>query len=261
MKGHMKNILIIVQARYGSTRLLGKVMKKVLEKPLLWYLIKRLEQIKTPNKLIIATGSAKSNQPLIDFAKNQKIAFFIGSEDDVLDRYYQTAKKFNGDIIVRITGDCPLTDPNIIDKGLKVFLKGNYDYVSNVHPSTYPDGFDCEIFSFKSLEAAWKEAKLPSEREHVTPYIWKNPDRFSLRNFENRVDVHTIRLTVDNAEDFKLITKIIKKFYDNWDRFHADDVVNFLMENQELLKINSELLRNEGYLKSLEEDKKFLKRD
>lgn len=253
----MKNILIIAQARLGSTRLPGKVMKKVLDKPLLWYLAKRVQQVKTPHKFIIATGETESNQPIIDLAKSLNIDYFIGSEDDVLDRYYQTAKTFKGDVIVRITGDCPLTDPNIIDKGLDIFLNGNYDYVSNVHPPTYPDGFDLEIFSFKALEIAWKEAKLPSEREHVTPHIWKNPEKFPPRNFEFEVDVHTIRLTVDNLEDFELISIIIKKFHDHWDSFQARDIVKYLIENRELLEINSQLTRNEGYLKSLKEDEKF----
>ena len=255
----MKNILIIVQARFGSTRLPGKVMKKVLDKPLLWYLAKRIEQVKTPHKFIIATGKVKSNQVIIDFAKSSNIEYYTGSEDDVLDRYYQTAKENNGDIIVRITADCPLTDPKIIDRGLDIFLNGNYDYVSNIRPATYPDGFDTEIFSFKALETAWKEAKLLSEREHVTPYIWKNPNKFPAKNYEFKVDVHTMRLTVDNPEDFILISKIIEEFQDSWESFQAEDVVNYLTQNPELLEINAQLVRNEGFLKSLEEDKKFLK--
>jgi len=251
--------LIIIQARYSSTRLPGKVLKKVLEKPLLWYIIKRIEQVKTPNTLIIATGDVDANKPIINFAKKYNLNYSIGNEDDVLDRYYQTAKENNGDIIVRITADCPLTDPKLIDRGLDIILNDNYDYVSNVRPATYPDGFDIEIFSFKALETAWKEAKLPSEREHVTPYIWKNPDKFPAKNYEFKVDVHTIRLTVDNPEDFILISKIIEEFQDSWENFQAEDVVNYLTQNPELLEINAQLVRNEGFLKSLEEDKKFLK--
>lgn len=255
----MNNILIIAQARLGSTRLPGKVMKQVLDKPLLWYLSKRIEQVKTPNTFIIATGPSDLNKPIIKFAQKFNINYFIGNEGDVLDRYYQTAKKYQGDIIVRVTADCPLMDPEIIDRGLDIFLNENYAYVSNVHPSTYPDGFDTEIFSFKALETAWKEAKLPSEREHVTPYIWKNPDKFPAKNYEFKVDVHTMRLTVDNPEDFILISKIIEEFHDSWENFQAEDVVNYLTQNPELLEINAQFVGNEGFLKSLEEDKKFLK--
>jgi spore coat polysaccharide biosynthesis protein SpsF (cytidylyltransferase family) len=255
---YMENILIISQARYASTRLPGKVMLKIFEKPLLWYVIKRLQLVKTPNKLIIATATSKSNQPIIHFAKNLNLDYFAGSEDDVLDRFYQTSKYFKGEIIVRITSDCPLIDPAIIDRGLDIFLNGNYDYVSNVHPPTYPDGFDVEIFSFKVLETAWKEAKYLSEREHVTPYIWKNSNRFMLKNYENKEDLSKFRLTVDTPEDFILISKLIEQFHNRWNDFNMEDILIFLKENPDLLKINAQYERNEGYLKSLKEDKKFL---
>jgi len=252
----MKNILIIVQARFSSTRLPGKVLKKIFDKSLLWYIIKRLQLVKTPNKLIIATGDRESNLPIIDLAKKLNINYFIGSEEDVLDRYYQTAKKFNGEIIVRITSDCPLMDPDLVDQGIQLFINENHDYVCNTNPPTYPDGFDIEVFSFNALETAWKEAKLPSEREHVTAYIWKNQDKFSLKNYKNDVNLSNLRLTVDNQEDFLLISKLIEKFHENWLDFRINDVINYLKENPELLKINEQYQRNEGYLKSLEEDKK-----
>lgn len=254
----MENILIISQARYASTRLPGKVMLKIFEKPLLWYVIKRLQLVKTPNKLIIATATSKSNQPIIHFAKNLNLDYFAGSEDDVLDRFYQTSKYFKGEIIVRITSDCPLIDPAIIDRGLDIFLNGNYNYVSNVHPPTYPDGFDVEIFSFKVLETAWKEAKFLSEREHVTPYIWKNSNKFTLKNYENKEDLSKFRLTVDTPEDFILISKLIEQFHNRWNDFNMEDILIFLKDNPDLLKINVQYERNEGYLKSLKEDKKFL---
>jgi spore coat polysaccharide biosynthesis protein SpsF len=234
----MKNILIISQARCGSTRLPGKVLKKICDKPLLWYLYKRIDNVKTPNTFIIATATNPNSKPIIEFAEKFNINVFVGSEEDVLDRHYQAAKKFSGDIIVRITSDCPLADPQIIDTGLKIFLNGNYDYVSNVHPPTYPDGFDVEIFSFNALEIAWKEAKEQFDREHVTAYIWRNSDKFILKNFENNEDLSNIRLTVDTKEDFILISKVIERFFENWSNITMNDVVNFLMENPELLKIN-----------------------
>ncbi len=253
----MKNILIIVQARFSSTRLPGKVLKKIRDKPLLWFVKNKVKQIQTEHKIIIATGHLRANQPIIEFAKKNNIDFFIGDEYDVLDRYYQTAKHFKGDIIVRITSDCPLIDPKIIDQLLAIFLDGNYDYISNVHPPTYPDGYDTEVFSFKALETAWKKARLASEREHVTPYIWKNISKeFKIKNVENEVDYSSYRLTVDTQDDFNLLSLIIEHFYDRWDNFYMEDVIKFLENNSEMLKINAQYKRDEGYLKSLEEDKK-----
>lgn len=256
----MKNILIICQARYGSTRFPGKVLRKILDKPLLWYVIKRLELVKTPCKIVIAIANSDENIPIIEFAKNLNIDYFSGSEDDVLDRYYQTARKFFGDIVVRITSDCPLIDPEIIDHALEIYLTSNFDYISNVHDPTYPDGFDVEIFSFSALEIAWKEATLPSEREHVTPYIWKSENRFTQKNFENDENLKELRLTVDTEEDLILITKIIEEFHKEWETFRMRDVISYLKENPDLLKINAQYERNEGLKKSFEEDKKFLKK-
>ena len=221
-------------------------------------MIERLKLVKKANRILIATASPETNQPIIDFAKEQNIDYFKGNEDDVLDRYYQAAKYFKGDIIVRITSDCPLMDPDLIDQGLEMFLNGNYSYVSNGHPPTYPDGFDIEIFSFKALETAWMEAKLPSEREHVTPYIWNHEEKFSIGNFENEIDLSKYRLTIDTPEDFTLISIIIKYFHDKWIEFRLKDVMKFLNENPKLVELNAMYIYNEGYLKSLEEDKKFL---
>jgi spore coat polysaccharide biosynthesis protein SpsF len=250
----MKNILIICQARFNSVRLPGKVLLKILNKTLLWYLIERLKLVKTPNKIIIATASSKSNQPIINFAKENGIDYFVGSEDDVLDRYYKTAKYFEGEIIVRITGDCPLMDPSIIDRGLEIYLNGDYDYVSNVDPPTFPDGFDVEIFSFEALEKAWKESKMKSQREHVTPYIRENKEKFTQKNFKNNKNLENIRLTVDTKEDFILISKVIENFHNSWNYFNLEDVIMFLKKNPDLLRINAQYERNEGYLKSLRED-------
>ena len=242
----MKEILIISQVRMGSTRLPGKVLKKILDKPMLYYLVKRITCVKTQHKFILAIADSDSNQPLIDFAKKLNLRYFIGSEEDVLDRTYMTAKQFSGDIIVRITSDCPLTDPEIIDRGLNIYLSGDYDYISNVHPPTYPAGFGVEIFSFKTLETAWKEAKKPFEREHVTPYIWKNPNKFIIKNFRNTIDLSNLWLTVDTYEDFLLISKIIEHFHHNWISVKLNDMINYLKENPELLKINYQYKRNKN---------------
>ena len=251
----MKNILIISQARYASTRLPGKVLLTIRNKPLLWYLLKRLELVKTPNLIIIATSTSDSNKPLMDYLRELKINYYAGDEIDVLDRFYQTAKHYNGEIIVRITADCPLMDSTLIDRGLEIFLKNNFDYLSNVHPPTFPDGYDIEIFTFKALETSWKNAKLNSEREHVTPFIYNNPNIFRIENFQNDKDLSNIRLTVDTKKDFILISKIIENFHDRWTKFDLKDVITFINQNPHLLKINAQYERNEGYFKSLKEDK------
>lgn len=251
----MKNTLIICQARYASTRLPGKVLLTIRNKPLLWYLLKRLELVKTPNQIIIATSTSDSNKPLLDYLRELKINYYAGDEIDVLDRFYQTAKHYKGEIIVRITADCPLMDSTLIDRGLEIFLNDNFDYLSNVHPPTFPDGYDIEIFTFKALETSWKNAKLNSEREHVTPFIYNNPKIFSIENFQNNKDLSNIRLTVDTKKDFRLISKIIENFHDRWTKFDLKDVITFINQNPHLLKINAQYERNEGYFKSLKEDK------
>ena len=251
----MKNILIISQARYASTRLPGKVLLTIRNKPLLWYLLKRLELVKTPNQIIIATSTSDSNKPLLDYLREQKINYYAGDENDVLDRFYRTVKHYSGEIIVRITADCPLIDSTLIDRGLDIFLNDNLDYLSNVHPPTFPDGYDIEIFTFKALETSWKNAKLNSEREHVTPFIYNNPKIFSIENFQNDKDISNIRLTVDTKKDFILISKIIENFHDRWTKFDLKDVIAFINQNPHLLKINAQYERNEGYFKSLKEDR------
>jgi len=249
----MKKILIICQARYGSTRLPGKALLKINNKPLLWYVIKRLELVKHPCEIIIATADSEENNSIIEFAKNQNLKYFAGNEEDVLDRYYQTAKKYDGEIIVRITSDCPLTDPQIIDEALEIFLKGDYDYVCNVEPPTYPDGFDVEVFSFNALERVWKIEENKSIREHVTFHIRldmrKQQCNFKSFNFKNDYDYKDYRLTVDTKEDFELLSIIIKEFYNRWDKFDMKDVIQFIDKNPNLRDLNKMYERDEAVKK------------
>lgn len=249
----MEKIAIILQARMGSTRLPGKVLKPINNHPLLWYTITRLKKVKHECMIILATTDGEKDKELIKFAQSMKIKTFAGSENDVLDRFYQAAKLFKPDIIIRITGDCPLIDPVVIDKCIDVFLSGKYDYVSNAHPPTYPDGLDTEILSMKVLEKIWTIAKKKSEREHVTPYIYTHPDEFKIFNVVNEKDLSSYRLTVDEQEDFELIATIIQHF-GNKD-FSTNEVIDFLEEHKKLLEINKKFERDEGYKKSLKEDK------
>ncbi|QEE16029.1 acylneuraminate cytidylyltransferase [Promethearchaeum syntrophicum] len=253
----MKKIIVVVQARLGSTRLPGKVLKEVEGKPLLWYLFERLRALKHEVTLLLATSDALINKPLEKFAKENDILIYRGSENDVLDRFYQASKEFKADIIVRITGDCPLIDPKVIDRGLDLYLHNKYHYISNGHPPTYPDGYDTEIFSFEVLENMWKNALKNSEREHVTPFIYNNPEIFKRFNIEYKEDWSKYRLTVDEPEDFVVISEILKHFKKDWPIASMEDIIEYLNNNEHLLNANENIKRNEGYEKSLNIDFKI----
>jgi len=251
----MKKISIIIQARMGSTRLPNKVLAEIEGKPMLYHLVQRLKLSKFNPEIIIATTKDNSDKQIIDLAKTLKIKYYAGSINDVLDRYYQAAKKYNIKIIIRITADCPLIDPRILDKVISEFLTDNYDYLCNTNPPSFPDGLDIEIFSFETLERAWKSAKLSSEREHVTAYIYKNPEIFRLGNIANKTDLSGMRWTVDEKEDLEFVRQIYKFLYKGHHIFLMEDIIKFLKEKPEIMLINKKFQRNEGYLKSLQEDK------
>jgi spore coat polysaccharide biosynthesis protein SpsF len=249
---------IIIQARMGSTRLPGKMAKKILGQTILEHVIFRLRKIKVPAIIILATTINKKDNILEEIAKQKKIKVFRGSEDDVLDRYYQAAKEFNIDPIVRITADCPVLDWQICDELIDFYLQNKFDYVSNVRPPTFPDGLDVEVFSFKALEKSQQEAKLKSEREHVTPYIASHPEIFKIGNLvRNGKDLSSLRLTLDEKTDLVLLKKIYNGLYKKKKYFVLEDILKFLEERPELLKINKKIKRNEGLAKSLREDKKY----
>lgn len=247
-------ITAIIQARMGSTRLPSKVIKKIEGRPLLWHIIERIKHAKSINEIIVATTTNKEDEKIIKIAKKSGVKTFSGSENDVLDRFYRAAKKFNSDIIVRITPDDPFKDPKIIDEFVNYFLKNNLDYVSNTIKPTYPEGLDIEIFSFKALEKAWLEAKLASEREHVTPYIWKNPKKFKIKNLSYKEDLSNLRWTIDYLEDLKFAREVYKRLYPVQKIFLMEDILKLFKKEPELQKINQGIRRNEGYIKSLIND-------
>jgi spore coat polysaccharide biosynthesis protein SpsF len=249
-------IIAIIQARMGSTRLPGKVLKIAAGKPILAHQILRVKKAKTLDLVVIATTITPADDSIIRLSKKYGVSFFRGSGDDVLDRYYQAAKKFGADTIVRLTGDCPLLDPGLIDKAVRFFKKGHFDYAANGLPPTLPDGMDVEVFTFRSLEAAWKKARLASDREHVTSYIWKNPKKFRIGRISEKNNLSHLRLTVDEPSDLRLVRKIFNRLYKKNKYFSLDDILGLLEENPRLLRINSAIVRNEGYSKSIKEDKK-----
>jgi len=249
------SIIAIIQARTASTRLPGKVLKIIEGKTVLEHVINRVRAAKNLDEVIVATTVKKEDLEIVKLCANLGISVFCGSEDDVLDRYYQITRLFKAKHIVRITSDCPLIDSQVIGKVIKLYFQKKADYASNTMPETFPDGLDTEVFSFKTLKIAWKNAKLPSEREHVTPYIRKNPNIFKLVNFKSNIDLSNKRWTLDEAEDFEFIKIIYKNLYPKDSLFGRKTILNYLRENPEVEKINKEIIRNEGYLKSLKENR------
>lgn len=242
----------------GSTRLPGKVSKLILGKTMLAHQIERVRHARLIDKIVVATTTKSEDDPIASMAYEAGAGCFRGSELDVLDRYYQAAKEAHADIVIRITGDCPLSDPSVIDETIEYFLKNIADVDYTSKPTNYPEGLDMEIFSFGSLEHAWKKAVKPSEREHVTPYIYNHPEIFRVRTWRNgEEDFSTMHWSVDTPDDFIFVTKIFEALYSVDPSFSKNDVINLLSEKPELLTINAGGTGYEGYAKSLKEDDMF----
>ena len=249
----------IIQARMSSTRLPGKTMKKINGKiPMLKFQLDQLKFSKCIDKIIIATTTLEPDSQIVNFCETNNSEYFRGKSNDVLDRYYQCAKKFNFPIIVRITSDNPLIDPKIVDDVISKFVNSTCDYMATEDPKTYPLGFGVEVFNFQSIERAWKEAKLPSEREHVTPYLIKNKSLFKHCNCSYEKNLSHIRCTVDTDYDFKLIEEIISKI--DVRPIHLSDVLELFTKEPHLLEINKHV-KHDGYERSLKEDEIFLKQN
>lgn len=235
------NVVGIIQARMTSTRLPGKVLKEINNKPLIEYEINRLKKARQIDQLVIATTINNEDDSIVEFCEKHNLKYFRGSEKDVLSRYYETAKTYNADIVVRLTSDCPIIDPTVVDDVITTFINNEFDYVSNTLKRTYPRGMDTEVFTFNALEKAFQSAKETFEKEHVTPYIYLNPETFNLYSVEYSTDESMHRWTVDTIEDFLLIEKIIKNFNYSLNNFSMEDVLIYLNENPEIKKINEDI--------------------
>ena len=237
-------IAAIVQARMGSSRLPGKVMKSIQDMPMIEILIKRLSKSKLVHQIIVATSINDENAPLVNHLESMNIECEIGSEEDVLSRYYNAAKKNQVDVIVRITGDCPLVDANIVDRCIKEFIDKDVSYISNVSPCTFPDGLDVEVFSFESLEDAYLNNTLSTEKEHVTPYII-NSENYKKSNIKHSKDLSKSRWTVDEMLDFEVIKEVFNYFSPNI-YFSWEEVVKLESENPDIFSKNKNINRNDG---------------
>ncbi|MDV2583345.1 glycosyltransferase family protein [Alkalibacillus haloalkaliphilus] len=235
------NVVAIVQTRMGSTRLPGKVLKPVLSKPLLEYQVERLRRTECLDQIVIATTTQAEDQTIVDFSKELSIPYYRGSEEDVLSRYVEAANHYDADVIVRITSDCPIIDPQVIDQVVSYYLENHhdYDYVSNTLQRTYPRGMDTEVFSKNLLEKVSKLAETQSEREHVTAYILKRSDQYKVKNIAHSENHSDNRWTVDTVEDFQLIKKIIEHLYPKDPHFTLEDTLKLLKEYPEWKKINA----------------------
>lgn len=248
-------IAAIVQARMGSTRLPGKTLMDIAGRPMLARLVARTRRIPGLQRVIIATTDRPADQAILRFAASEDLPAFVGSENDVLDRVYRTARQHGVSVIVRVSPDCPLLDPGVSGAVLARFLdaRGAFDYVSNTQPPTYPDGLDTEVFSFVALERAWREARLASDREHVTPYIYGRGE-FRLDNVSHAHDLSGLRWTVDVEEDLEFVRAVHARLGAMGDTFGMEDVLELLRREPALEAINRGPARNEGYTRSLRED-------
>lgn len=248
-------VALITQARVGSTRLPNKVLKEINGLSLLAIHLKRLKKTQVGN-IIVATTFEESVEQIISIANKENVRYYQGSTEDVLDRYYQAALIDKPEYVVRITSDCPLIDPVLVDAVIDFTIKHKLDYASNTLVERYPDGQDVEVFKFSSLKEAWLNAKLPSEREHVTPYLWKNSsymggNLFRSDNFESPFDYSKVRMTVDEPLDFEMIKQVVNSIgiNESWESY-----TKYIMEHDSEIK-NQHITRNEGYIKSITTDK------
>jgi spore coat polysaccharide biosynthesis protein SpsF len=250
----LEKIGFILQARVGSTRFHRKVMELINSEPLIFHVINQVRYSKYAKNIVIATTQNKEDDKIEEYLKKKSNQIFRGNEKDCLDRYYQCAKLNDFKTIVRITCDNPLIDPTLIDDAIDIFINNKYDYVTNCKPRTYPQGTEVEIFSFTALENAWKHSKKISEREHVTPYFYNNPEKFKIFNIENDTNLSHFRWTVDRIEDLDFVKIIYEKLKKS--PILMKDILKLLFDEPDLIKINEKHVIDEGYLQSITNEKK-----
>jgi spore coat polysaccharide biosynthesis protein SpsF len=249
------NPVAIVQARMGSTRLPGKVLLPLGDKPILFRVVERLRFVAALADVVVATGDLAANDPIRELCDVEGIPCFTGSEDDVLDRYYRAAVAFRADPILRITSDCPLVDPAIVGRALELFNARADDIVYVGFDQSFPEGLDVEVIAFEALETAWREAQVRSDREHVTPFIWRQPERFAQDRITNGADVSHEHWSVDRAPDYEFVNAIFAALYPLGPSFGMQDVVTFLDGEPELRQLTAGTVRQEGYIKSIRNDR------
>ncbi len=238
-----ENILILIQARRASSRLPDKILLPLAGKPLLIRMAERVKAAKTPVEIVIATTTNKEDDKIVGLCEEFDFKYFRGHPSDLLDRHYKAGLENNADAVVKIPSDCPLICPDVIDRVLEFYSvhKNEFDFVSNLHPATYPDGQDVEVMPMNVLEQAWKEAEKDFEREHTTPFIWERPERFRIGNVEWETGLDfslSHRLTIDYKEDYDFIKRVYDELYDDTGIFTLCDIMKLLDKKPEIKKIN-----------------------
>ena len=247
----------IVQARMGSTRLPGKVLMEVIEgKPVLYYVINQLKYCKSFEKLIIATTTLPEDDKIVQFCIDNNVNYFRGDSKNVLERHYRCAEKFSLSTVIRMPADKPLLDPEVVDKVVEAFNSNSYDYVTNFLPSTYPSGTEVEVLSFNALKIAYEKAILPSEKEHVTNYIYDHKDDFIIFNVVNSENLSNFRWAVDRIEDLRLVREIVSNIHKS--PILIKDILELFKNEPNLVEINKQVDSNEGNTKSKKEDEEFI---
>jgi len=247
----MKHVAII-QGRMSSRRLPGKVLMHIAGSPLLAHVIRRAEAAEVFDSVVFATSTDPADDPVAAYCAMSGYACFRGDLNDVLERYFQAAKSYRADVITRLTADCPLLDPAVIRTVAQMFDSTHHDYVSNAIERTYPDGLDTEVFSIAALTRARNEAKLPSEREHVTPYIYKHPELFRIKHITQKQDLSSLRWTVDERRDLEFVRAVFAELGNGI--FGQEEILALLARKPELTSINADIACNEGYHRSLHEE-------
>ena len=237
-------IVTVIQARTGSTRLPNKVLRPLAGKPLLIRMAERVLAAKRVGTVVVATTTESADDPLVELCRAEGLACFRGDTNDLLDRHYQAGRLFGATTVIKIPSDCPLIDPRLIDRVIAAYEqhRQTFDYFSNLHPATYPDGNDVEIITLAALETAWREASRPLEREHTTPFLWENPDRFRLGNieWESGLDYSmSHRWTIDYEEDYRFIAAVYDALYSADRHFSLEDILQFVATHPEVEALNS----------------------
>jgi len=250
-------VLLVVQARFAATRLAGKTLVPIAGRPMLAHVLERALAVPGVDQIVLATTVNGDDEPLVNLARAWDVPSVRGSVEDVLDRFYQALRHFRADVVVRVTADCPLLDPEVSGRVVAEYLahRGEVDYVSNVEPPTYPDGLDTEVLSAAALERAWREARLPSDREHVTTYIRDRKHDFRIRNVEHEPNLSVYRWTVDEPRDLDFVRAVYDALAPGGECvFGMEEVLELLHARPELTALNDGIRRNEGLDRSRQRD-------
>lgn len=245
-------VLAILQARMSSSRFPGKVLKPILGRPMLLHQLDRVRRARSLDALVVATSTDPSDDAIEELCVSEHVTCFRGSLDDVLDRFYRVALPFNPQHIVRLTGDCPLADPELIDRVVEFFVAGNFDVAGTA--LTFPDGLDVEVLRFAILEYLWRHAVRPSDREHVSLFIHRHPERYRIGRYGGDTDLSHLRWTVDEPQDFELVRRIYEALYPGNPAFTTKDILDLLAAQPDLSEVNRGIRRNAGLERSLARD-------